>query len=596
MKKKLLALSVLTAISTQAQAFQFDTSDDWEVRWDNTIKGNLMVRTEDQDKQITTPHCAYKGCAWWLADDNTLSVDKGDIVSSRIDILSEFDVIYKMDYGFRISAAGWYDYAYKDSDHPSDRIATWASASVSPGEYTDAADEYHYFGGEILDAFVFGNWDIGETSLGVRAGRHTIYWGNSLLAVGAINGFGGSMSPIDFNKALSVPGSEAKELFLPTAKISGVWQLTDNLTANAFYNFEHERHRLPETGTFFNPAAGLTENTDFVVFPPTIIGEDLTNPLRAGYRVDHKDRTESGDWGVNFQYWIDAWALETSFIYMNVVDRNLHGLAAGADFNRTFPLLAGGVYPDPTPGWDEGARAIGDGYWVFTEDMDVMGVSFAKEIAGISFGLDIVYRPDTAMAPELAAALTRAYNVPEELEGLVQGLGFDVIRNGDTEFLDLYTSDNTVAPLGDTWSVVVNGVGLLGDNGLWEGGSYIFEVTAAMLDDCTENCKLLDQRIKEGRVVTSLAGVFRPTWYQVWPGIDLTIPMSVNYTIDGEKSPFTFGGDEEGGSASLGAELSINQTWTARAAYNWRFGPVLAGIGGLLTDRDNFAVTVKRTF
>ena len=29
MKKKLLAMSVLAAISTQAYAFQFDTSDDW---------------------------------------------------------------------------------------------------------------------------------------------------------------------------------------------------------------------------------------------------------------------------------------------------------------------------------------------------------------------------------------------------------------------------------------------------------------------------------------------------------------------------------------------------------------------------------------
>jgi hypothetical protein len=72
--------------------------------------------------------------------------------------------------------------------------------------------------------------------------------------------------------------------------------------------------------------------------------------------------------------------------------------------------------------------------------------------------------------------------------------------------------------------------------------------------------------------------------------------MSVNYQIDGEKSPFTFGGDEEGGSASIGAELLVNQSWTIRADYNMRFGPVLAGIGGLLKDRDNISLTVKRTF
>jgi hypothetical protein len=30
--------------------------------------------------------------------------------------------------------------------------------------------------------------------------------------------------------------------------------------------------------------------------------------------------------------------------------------------------------------------------------------------------------------------------------------------------------------------------------------------------------------------------------------------------------------------------------------YNAFFGPVAAGIGGLLTDRDNVSITAKRTF
>ena len=42
MKRTLLALSVIAAASQQAAAYQFDTSDDWEVRWDNTIKANTL--------------------------------------------------------------------------------------------------------------------------------------------------------------------------------------------------------------------------------------------------------------------------------------------------------------------------------------------------------------------------------------------------------------------------------------------------------------------------------------------------------------------------------------------------------------------------
>ena len=117
-----------------------------------------------------------------------------------------------------------------------------------------------------------------------------------------------------------------------------------------------------------------------------------------------------------------------------------------------------------------------------------------------------------------------------------------------------------------------------------------------MLDECNDNCQLLDDRVSEDRVVSQVGAVFRPTWFQVLPGWDLTLPMSVNYTIDGEKSPLSFGGDEEGGSASFGAEVLINQVWTVRGAYNIRFGPVLAGTGGLLKDRDNVSFTVKRTW
>lgn len=126
MKKKLLAMSVLAAISTQANAFQFDTSDDWEIRWDNTVKANIMSRVSRQDKDVYTPR---RGAAFFLADDATLSVDRsnGGIVSTRLDVLSEFDLIWRDDFGFRISGSAWYDYAYKDSDHPSDRIYTWAS-------------------------------------------------------------------------------------------------------------------------------------------------------------------------------------------------------------------------------------------------------------------------------------------------------------------------------------------------------------------------------------------------------------------------------------------------------------------------------------
>ena len=474
MNKRLLALSVLSAISSQASAFQFDTgNDDLAIRWDNTVKFNAMVRTEKPTDQVNVRSNAY-----WLAGQNNYSVDRSGLglVSTRFDILSELDVIWRNNFGFRVSGSGWYDPQYEKSenDYPGEWNSNWASPSADVGEYNHEAEDLHYAGGELLDAFAFANFDVGDAAIGFRAGRHTIYWGNSLLATGAVTSIGGAMAPLDFSKALSVPGSEAKELFMPTNKISTVIQFTDNLTFNAYYGLEHARYRLPETGTFFSPAAGLTEDTEFAPFPP---GPALTSvPAYTGFE-GRNDRTEDDEFGVNFQYYIEAWDLETSFIYLNYVDKNLHTILTGADLGQFGTILEGAGSPAaaalmpawratcngipgfvdpfdcpnlPNPVGNDGAIEIGQHRWLFKEDIDLFGVSFAKQIAGISFGLDIVYRDDAPVVIDIGAGLARVYNAPDSPlfptgEEIAAGLGVGYIP-GDYES---YDSDNFLGPVGD---------------------------------------------------------------------------------------------------------------------------------------------------
>ncbi|MCV6615500.1 MAG: DUF1302 domain-containing protein, partial [Cellvibrionaceae bacterium] len=460
MKKFPLAALAGAVLSANVSAFEITSDGDWNVRWDNTLKGNLMFRTAKQDADVyNSPTAGH------LADDSTFSVDRSNlgVVSSRIDVLSELDVVFKDNFGFRVSGSGWYDYAYKDADNPASNILTWASPSVAVGEYSDEAKDMHYRGGELLDAFVFGNIDIGETSLGIRAGRHTIYWGNSLLAGGAIASIGGSMAPIDFSKAFSVPGTGAKELFMPYGKVSAVWQLTDNLTLNGYYGYEHRRHRLPESGTFFSPAEGLAEKTEFITLPvdPKALAPGVF--ARVGLE-SYGDQVEDKEWGVNVQYYFEDLGLETSFIYLNYVDKNLHGLHGGIDATK-FADFGGTPVVNPA----QRTITVGSGRWLFKDDIDLYGISLSKEIAGISTGLDIVYRKNTGLAPDLAASLGRFYNVPAPLVPAVQASGSGVIEG---DFFG-YDSENYLGPVGDTVSVVANGLGLLSDNGIWEGGSYI---------------------------------------------------------------------------------------------------------------------------
>ena len=571
MKKKLLAISVLAAVSSQANAFQFDTGDDWAIRWDNTFKVNVMSRVAKQDDDVVTPQA---GANWFLYDDSDLSVDRsgGGLVSTRIDVISEMDVIWRDNFGFRISGSGWYDPQYEEgeNDHPGDRKLTWSNPSADVGDYSHEAEDLHYAGGELLDAFVFANFDIGDTALGVRAGRHTIYWGNSLLFGGAIHGIGGAMAPVDFNKALSVPGSEAKELFMPTGKISSTFQVTDNLTLNAYYGYEFQANRVPEDGTYWALAEGLSENSEFMTLFPG-------DPIRSGFKPRGYSEDE-GDFGFNLQYYFDRWNLETSFIYINYTDKNLHGLIGSPGSPNT---------PQPGDGGEgdmmfaAGAVAIGEAKWVFKNDIDLFGISLAKEIAGISWGFDVIYRQDTGVNMDFASALFAGGGAP----------------------LSSFDSDDYLGPVADTLSVNISALGLLNSQwGLWDGGTWIFEATFTEMTDCNENCgdngepDLVARNLHEDRWTSQIAGVFKPTWYQVRAGWDLSIPMTVAYNIDGENTPQAFGGNEELGNASIGVSIDINQLWKFDLTYTNRFGPVNNGIGGSLKDRDNIALTAKRTW
>jgi hypothetical protein len=580
MKKKALALSVLAAVSSQAGAFQFDTGDDWNIRWDNTIKGNLITRVGAVKGQVVNPSRA--GAAAAISDDSDYSVNRknGGIASSRVDLRSELDVVWRQDFGFRISGSGWYDAAYDDADNPTSGTlprsggvpydGTWAGLNYKPGDYSNEAKDLHYAGGELLDAFVFGNWQIGETALGVRLGQHTIYWGQSLLGNGAVTGIAFSMAAIDSGKALSVPGTEAQELFIPSGKLSSTWQLTDNLALSGYYEYDHRINRNPETGTFFSPRDVLTDNSE--CFP---LAAGTADTRRTCFKVRDDKIKDSGEFGFNLQYTIEPWNLETSWVYIKGSDRMVAGVYG----------TLGGITPEQAARfakpWDEGganATVFGEWGWVYKKDIETFGISLAKEMFDISFGMDIVYRKDGALNPDFTSSLTRAFA-------------------GGTPADYSPDPDDYPGATGNFYGVVVNGLGFLnGDWGLWDGGSWIVEYTTSWLDKFKKNEQFADPDIHKGRVTTQIGVRFRPTWYQVFPGWDMTLPVAVNYAIDGENPPQGIILEEEVGNGSVGIEFNIDQVWIATAQYNMFFGPANPGTSGPLKDRDNVSLTVSRTF
>lgn len=183
---------ILSCACSVSEALAMDIpleNPDAKLRWDNSIKYSGGLRVKGIDPTI-------------VADTN---LDDGDrnfhrgLVSNRFDLLSELDNTYK-NVGARVSAAAWYDSVYNRSNDKNSPN-TVNSFSVSPNQFTNATRNLMERKGEILDAFLFlKNDPASETAYSVRAGRHTIIYGESLF-FGA-NGIANAQSPVDLVKLL----------------------------------------------------------------------------------------------------------------------------------------------------------------------------------------------------------------------------------------------------------------------------------------------------------------------------------------------------------------------------------------------------------
>jgi hypothetical protein len=65
--------------------------------------------------------------------------------------------------------------------------------------------------------------------------------------------------------------------------------------------------------------------------------------------------------------------------------------------------------------------------------------------------------------------------------------------------------------------------------------------------------------------------VFTPTWYQVFPGIDMSAPVALNVGVFGN-SPVQGGGNEDTGSYSLGVGAQIYNKYFVDLKYVDAFG------------------------
>ena len=219
-----LAATLAALAAVPVRAFEIDLGHpDLSLRWDNSLRLNYAQRVEQRDSKIGNSA---------LADEGTWRFDKGDAVAQRFDLLSELDLVYKKQHGLRLSGTAWYDGAYSGASRSNPNAPLSNIPSYVGKQYSSTTKRLYRGGsGELMDAFVFGSVDLGDVPVRAKLGRHTVYWGESLLLGGNLHSVAYAQNPLDLQKGFATPGTEAKELFRPLNQLSVQAQVSGDYDA-----------------------------------------------------------------------------------------------------------------------------------------------------------------------------------------------------------------------------------------------------------------------------------------------------------------------------------------------------------------------------
>ncbi|WP_460728874.1 DUF1302 domain-containing protein [Lysobacter rhizosphaerae] len=613
-RKRLLSAMIVASLAAtgSAAAVEINTGNpDVVLRWDNTFRVNLANRVDAQREAIlNSPNY----------DDGDRNFGRG-MVSERFDLLSELDFVYKDRLGFRVSGAGWYDLAAEDSDNDHLVSSNHMKNGKAALGLSDETDRYfHGPSGELLDAFVFAKFDVGSVPVNVKLGRHTVFWGEAMLS--PVHSLSYGQSALDLGKLFSVPGTEAKELFLPREAISAQIQATPELSFAAQYFFDWEQARIPESGSFLGFNDHLLRGGESFIFGAAAV--TAANPLGVNrlVRGQDSDPQESGDWGVSAR-WSPQWLDGTLGAYYRITADVLpQGNATPAVRPATPPGLCRALGATPlgpptsTTCYINPSAAtvpeilggtIGRYAAAYADDIKIYGLSLSKNLWGVSVGADLNYRENMPLLSDTVSVLPASF--APFAAALPAGALFAPPKTGETG-----------GARGSTWHGVLNGFATFADTPVWDAANLIVELTWNRWNDVSEGAAVFKGRDNyrvvgpTGALITpadkvtkdfyGLAINFTPTKYQLFPGADLSVPISYSRGLSGN-SAVLLGGNEDAGSYSAGVAVDLHSKYRFDLKYVDFFGPtttnaleVITSNGGanaLLKDRGFVVFTFKTT-
>ena len=371
-----LALAIIAVLTGPACATTFDINEDWSLSTKTTLSLGSSWSTQGPDKSLMTRANALQAQGVQAngtsvsADDNRLNFEKGDPISQVFKGLTDFSLDGQGQGAF-IRFKYWYDHAYE----------------TRQGRFKDFDDSgwddlSKFKGFEMLDAYVWKDFQIAEHPLSVKVGNQVLSWGESLLIQNGIN----VINPLDVS-AFNRPGVEIKEGQLPVEMVSFSFGLTDTTNLEGFYQYNWRPSVLDGCGTFFASSDAIQKGCGPLYLSQVLTDQQMqASGLYAPSR-GNESPSDNGQFGFALRQMIPALNDAEAAIYFINYHSRLPYFTLDAKNTAVRGTFPGGVQP-PTY-----AAA-------FPEDIRLYGISLngVEPNTGISLAGEVSYRPNMPLA------------------------------------------------------------------------------------------------------------------------------------------------------------------------------------------------------
>jgi len=404
-------VAVLLAMSFAGTGDAADlSSGNYTLNVDTTLSWGSRYRLSDPDMRLIG--LPEGGTAYSVnGDDGNLNFDTG-MVSNALKATIDIDYAYK-NFGVFLRGSGFYDYEYEQGETARTPIPTegldWVGSRA-----------------ELLDAFAWVRFNVGSGGGQLRAGKQVLNWGESTFIQGGLS----SLNPVDV-AAIRVPGAELREAFRPNGMVWGSIDFTENVSMEAFYQYDWEGTVIDPPGTYFstNDFAGLGGTHVFLAFAsfadtgesPFYIQPPVDRPFMGVPRGADVEPEDGGQYGAALRWFAPGLGgTEFGFYYANYHSRlplingvsgTLPGLIAAGQAGSaaglyTYQLY--GVAPGMNPQVDAIAASAGGAaatdmfastasyQLAYPEDLKMYGISWNAQLGttGVAFQGEVSYHQD----------------------------------------------------------------------------------------------------------------------------------------------------------------------------------------------------------